>query len=86
MYKEDSDHDILHPWEIQEILIETLDKMDSLPDQHAEQDPLDEFEHTLEDEEINIIRMSHDPYLRHYTHSVTITIYQILQSTKFNTR
>ena len=49
MYEDDSDHDVLHPWEVQEILIETLDKMNSLQDQEAEQDPLDEFEDTLED-------------------------------------
>ena len=46
IYEDDSDHDVLHPWEIQEILIETLDDMDSLQEQHPEEDPLNEFEDT----------------------------------------
>ena len=87
MYEDDSNHDVLHPWEIQEILIETLDEMDSLQDQHAEEDPFEEFEDTLKDEEINILRMSHDPIssalhpLRHYDYLTDTTINEIQCST-----
>ena len=87
MYEDDSDHDVLHPWEIQAILVETLDDMDSLQGQDLDQDTIDEFEDTLEDEEINIIRMSHDPIssalhpLRHYNHLSDTTINEIQCST-----
>ena len=83
LYEDDNDHDVLHPWEIQEILIETLDKMESTQDLQAEEDPLEEFEDTLEDEEINIIQMSHDPIssalhpLRHYDYLTDTTINEI---------
>ena len=86
MYEDDSDQDILQPWEIQEILIETLDEMES-HDKHAGEDLVDEFEDTLEDQEINIIRMSQDPIssalhpLRHRNQPIETIVNEVQQST-----
>ena len=86
MYEDDDDQDILHPWEIQEILIETLDEMESLQDEQIGEDNIDEFEDTLEDQEINIIHMSQDPIssalhpLRHRDQLINALISEIRHS------